>query len=130
MDHDVVICEPKGIWTFRLVAGFTIGFVLLGLIWLIAFRGLPRQIDREGVTLRNGKRFAWRDLAKVQHRKTVAAWNRELGVDYSLWLIFPTGVVTLNPGELKNGLAALRFVESVLGVDAQQHLAQWQRRGG
>lgn len=110
----------------RIIGGALLTFGILGLIWWAAYQKLPRQLDADGVTRRDGRRFTWAQLTKVIHEKTFTPVGSGL-VDYALILKFDTERVVINPGELVNGMSALRFVEVTLGMQAQQHIVDYQR---
>ena len=53
-----------GFWLMAAIAAFcTLGVMALYLLWLT--RSWVKLIDDEGLILRNGKRFPWKDLSRV-----------------------------------------------------------------
>ncbi|GEM_PF-3530833 len=89
-------------WGIAIVGGlFTFGIVTIVMVLLA--RRMPRRLDAEGVTLRNGRRFRWSEL---RHRARVTPEGLVLGYD----LLAPDGTeIRLTPGGFSNGRAVCEY---------------------
>jgi hypothetical protein len=94
--------------------------ILLGLVsfgifavlyWWFA-RRLPRRLDPEGMTLRNGQRLAWRDVTAVRQVQVIRG-----GVPVGQrWEIVAGPVIAvIVPVYLAEGKAVIQFLERMLG---------------
>jgi hypothetical protein len=74
---------------------------------------LPKVLDREGVTRRDGQRFAWSELKEVHHQFHIP---RHAGNQKSVWRIeirFQSGTVWLLPLKIVNFREIYQFVLSL-----------------
>jgi hypothetical protein len=66
------------------------------ILWWFVYRKLPLVIDDEGITLRDQRRFLWRDMSTFVHGEDLA-------------LRFGETMVSILPSDLENGSEALKF---------------------
>ncbi|HNT75578.1 MAG TPA: hypothetical protein PKH77_11240 [Anaerolineae bacterium] len=93
---------------------FTVGFVgFLGYLWALTLR-MPRVIDEEGITRRDGRRVLWRDLTKTE---PLTARYRGVRLGGSLRLHFKGGeIVDVPDGGISQADAVVRFVAKKTGA--------------
>jgi hypothetical protein len=88
----------------------------LGLIrFLIGSGARPRRVDQQGVTLRNGTRFAWSELKKIQGVLVVDRRGFPRGGHWQL--DFAGGSVLIDPSRYSSGYEALQLIKRVTGRD-------------
>ena len=94
--------------------------ILLGLVsfgifallfWWFA-RRLPRKLDPEGMTLRNGQRLAWRDVAAVRQTQVIRGG---VPVGHRWEVVAGPVQAVIVPAYLAEGKAVLEFLGRVLG---------------
>jgi hypothetical protein len=107
------VCELSTLNQMRIWAAMPLCGI--GLIWWVLFQKDPKVLDPEGVTLRSGKRYLWRDATDLVRVRVVGAISGAKR-DYYIRISFGNDIVNLTPGELKNGDAALEYLEAVLGT--------------
>src|SRR5262245_23849392 len=96
------------------------GIMSLGMMpvayWLLGVpRRSPREMDSEGVTLRNGERHLWSDVTDVD------VYRKRVGLMYSfisaVVLRFGKKRVAFAPHHLAEGRQIVPFLSRVLGKD-------------
>lgn len=98
--------------TLWLVGLMTCGIGALGL-WLTT-RSWPQLMDDEGITLRNGKRVAWRDCTKVVRVTAVAEGGGRISGRAELE--FGRVKVPLVPQSVVQGQAMLDYASQRIGA--------------
>jgi hypothetical protein len=96
-----------------------IGALTAGIGWLLMgleYRQWARQLDREGVTRRDGKRYAWADLKEVRCVEMRLSSGRPVGLNH-VELHFNKGKAKIFPLMLENSLEVMRFVRHLPGAD-------------
>jgi hypothetical protein len=110
-EHDANMLEAKLGASFRarvlFVGIMTCGLGALLLHWVS--RGYVRTLSVEGITLRNGRTFAWKDLESLR-----AVYTRRRHLNH-VTLVFKSGAVGLFYQVFDNGDAVLDFVRQVTG---------------
>ena len=96
-----------------IVALFSLGLGLLS--HLIRSRSWPRLIDREGITLRNGTRYAWSNLSRVGVLIVVDRRGMTLPFGGAWQLTFGEVTITLNPSTFRKGNEALELITALTG---------------
>ena len=108
----------------HLKATFVVLMIALGLMscgmvpllmWFVSVRHYPKALDREGVTLNNGKRLPWRDL--TAKRRLVLRTRSGRQVVTGVGLSFGETNVNIAPRVLAEGPQVLPFLSRVLGED-------------
>jgi hypothetical protein len=94
-----------------LLVPLTLGFGTLA-VWL-SMLNWPRLVDREGVTTRGGKRYAWSALTQVTPVTTVNRSGRR--ITGRLDLAFGKSKVQVVPHSLREGQQVMDLISSVLG---------------
>jgi hypothetical protein len=104
-----------GWFTFMMIAlGFmSCGFAPL-VMWLTTIKDYPKVIDPEGVTMRNGSRFSWKDLTS---KRKLVFLNRGRQTVMGLGLTFGTTQVKIAPRALEGGERVLPYLSRILGED-------------
>ena len=111
MADRVVVRVGMGTKISIVVGGiFTFGMWPL-IVWLTQRGHSPKVLDREGLTLRNGKRLLWRDLTGIV-RTTISGG---FIVVKPLDLMFGKRVVRIIPRTIANRDEVFAFLSQVLG---------------
>jgi len=88
--------------------------LLPGSLWLgfsvWYYRRGPSVLDLTGVTRRDGKRFAWKEIEEARKVYARYPWGARAGVNH-VDLIFKTGRVQVFPLVLENGVEVMEFLE-------------------
>jgi hypothetical protein len=89
-----------------------VSFGIFALLYWWFARRLPRKLDPEGMTLRNGQRLAWRDVAAVRQVQVIRG-----GVPVGQrWEVVAGPVqAVIVPAYLAEGKAVIQFLARVLG---------------
>jgi hypothetical protein len=91
-------------WTSMLIGGF-LSFGLLAVVMLVGLRSMPQEMDGQGLTLRDGRRYRW-DGVEARIRNAANAPNELLGCD----LLTQDGkTIRLTLGGVKDGERVLQY---------------------
>ena len=103
--HSAIDVEPSLLFWISMLVGGLLSFGLLSVVMLAGLRSMPQEMDRQGITLRNGKRYRW-DGVKARIRNSVNPPNELLGCD----LITRDGrTIRLTLGGFKDGERVLQY---------------------
>ena len=97
-----LVVIPEASWKNRLLIGGLASCGLYALVmWVFVYRRLPMRLDEEGMTLRDGTRFLWKDAGRVMKGEDLA-------------ISFGEMKVSILPSDLENGEEAVRYAEARL----------------
>lgn len=96
-----------------LVGFFTLGIGPLAM-WL-STRSWPKELDGEGMTLRNGRRVRWDELTDI--RRVTVVNNMGRRITGRLDLIFGKTKVQIVPQSLEEGPAIMSYLSGVVGQE-------------
>jgi len=107
----------KGTFIVLMIA---LGFMSCGMaplvMWFLSIRHYPKALDREGVTLKDGRRLPWKDLTGKK-RLILRKQGSSRAVVTGVGLEFGKTTVNIAPRVLVEGAQVLPFLSSVLGED-------------
>jgi hypothetical protein len=109
MEVTVVLEAKMGkFWVVRLIGLGLMTFGLGALHLYLESRSYVRLLDEDGVTVRSGKRYAWKDLKKVKARYRGYPGRASLAYVY---LEFTNGTAGVFWQMFENGVYVLDFVQ-------------------
>ena len=95
-------CQPDEAWKNRLLYGGLLSFGVFALVmWWFVYRKLPLRLDEEGITLRDGRTFLWRDMTTFVRGEDLA-------------VTFGETTVSILPSDLANGAEVMKFASTRL----------------
>jgi hypothetical protein len=97
-----------------------LGFMSCGMVpfvvWFVSVRHYPKALDRDGVTLKDGRRLPWKDVT-AKKRLILRKAGSNHAVVTGVGLSFGKTTVSIAPRVLVEGPQVLPFLSRVLGED-------------